>query len=140
MKRNLALFLAAVLICNVFAYALTPAAQASNDEVNTLIEDQLAPIEEVYSPEQDVTPSTLSESIARLIRVVLGFLGIIFLVLILYAGFTWMTAAGNEEKIGTAKKTMVAAIIGAAIILAAYAITYFVIDQLLVATKGEGLR
>ena len=51
----------------------------------------------------------------------------------------WMTSAGNEEKIATAKKTMTAAIIGVAIVLAAYAITFFVMDQLLVATKGEGL-
>jgi len=138
MKTSLAKILAVLMLFQIFAFAAVPIASAA-DEINTLIKDQLEPVEDVYSPDKPVTEKTLAESIARLIRVVLGFLGIIFLVLIVYSGFMWMTAAGNEEKISTAKKTMVAAIIGAAIVLAAYAITYFVIDQLLVATKGEGL-
>ena len=58
----------------------------------------------------------------------LGFLGIISVVLILYAGFMWMTAAGNEDKVGQAKKLLVAAVIGLIIILASYSIASFVLD------------
>lgn len=83
---------------------------------------------------------TIPELVSDIIRVVLGLLGIIFLSLIIYAGFMWMTAAGNDDHIAKAKKIMTAAIIGLAIVLAAYAITYFVIDQILEATKGgQGL-
>jgi hypothetical protein len=70
------------------------------------------------------------DTIARIINFVLGFLGIIALVIILIAGFQWMTAAGNEEKITTAKKMLGAAVIGLVIILASFAIANFVVANL----------
>src|SRR3989338_10157451 len=73
---------------------------------------------------------------ARIIRVALGFLGIVVLTLIIYGGFLWMTAAGNEETIAKAKKVLTNAIIGLAIILSAFAITQFVLNTLLEATRG----
>lgn len=72
--------------------------------------------------------------IARIVRGFLGLLGTVALLLILYAGFTWMTAQGDEGKIATAKKTLTSAIIGLVIILSAFAITSFIISRLL----GEG--
>src|SRR3989344_1557478 len=42
---------------------------------------------------------SLSRVIASVIRTVLSLLGVIFIVLIIYAGFLWMTSAGNEEKV-----------------------------------------
>lgn len=78
--------------------------------------------------------------VSDIIKIFLSFLGVIFIVLIIYAGFMWMTAAGNADKVGKAKNTMIAAIIGLAIVLSAYAITYYVIDQIIEATKGgQGL-
>ncbi len=76
----------------------------------------------------------LISSIARIINILLGFLGVLAVVLILVAGFKWMTAAGNEEKIGEAKKLMGAGVVGLVIILAAFAIAAFVINQLADAT------
>ena len=55
--------------------------------------------------------------IARIIRAVLGLLGIISLSLILYAGYTIMTAMGNEEKVAQGKKILINTVIGLAIIL-----------------------
>lgn len=127
------------MMFNFLAFLAVPMALADSSQVNNLIRDQLKPVEDIYSPNQHVDSTTFAKSISQIIKVVLGFLGIIFLVLILYAGFTWMTAAGNEDKISTAKKTMTAAIIGVAIVLSAYMITYFVIDQLLIATQGKSL-
>ncbi|OGY44701.1 MAG: hypothetical protein A3J62_01630 [Candidatus Buchananbacteria bacterium RIFCSPHIGHO2_02_FULL_38_8] len=75
--------------------------------------------------------------IAYVIQVLLGLLGVIFIILIIYAGFMWMTSAGNEEKVGKAKNIIIAATIGLAIVLAAYIITYFVIDKLLEATGAS---
>lgn len=72
--------------------------------------------------------------IARLIRGFFGFLGIIAVLLVLYAGFLWMTAAGEADKIDRAKKILTSAIIGLVIMLSAYGITSFVISRLL----GEG--
>lgn len=75
------------------------------------------------------------ETIAAIINVALGLLGIIAVVIILAGGFTWMTAVGNEEKVDKAKKMIFAGIIGLAIILSAYAIASFVITSLIQATQ-----
>lgn len=64
--------------------------------------------------------------VAKIINVVLGLLGVVFVVLIIYAGWQWMTAAGNEEKITQAKKMIGGAIVGLIIILASYAMTTFI--------------
>lgn len=74
--------------------------------------------------------------IARIIQQLLTFLGIIFFILVLYAGFLWLTSAGNEEAIGKSKKVLSAAGIGLGIVVLAYAITVFVLRAFL---RGAGL-
>lgn len=69
---------------------------------------------------------TVSKIVGKIIRAALGLLGTIFLVLLVYAGYTWMTAGGNEEDVGKAKKLIAQAVIGLAIVMSAYAITAFV--------------
>ena len=137
--QKLFILFSLIIVSSILSLSLMPAVTLAQTEVGELIQNQLQPIENVYSPDEAVDAKTFSRAIAEIIRVILGFLGIIFVVLIIYAGFTWMTAAGNEEKITKAKKIMVSAIIGTAIILAAYAITFFVISELLEATGAEGL-
>lgn len=73
---------------------------------------------------------------ARIIRAALGLLGIVALGLILWGGYVWMTAGGDEDRIAQAKKILVNAVIGLIIILSAYAIVSFVISKLLSATTG----
>ena len=72
----------------------------------------------------------LKTIIADVINIALGFLGIIAVIIILFAGFKWMTAAGNEEQVSSAKKMIVQAVIGLAIIFLAWAIANFVITNL----------
>jgi len=74
--------------------------------------------------------SSVAQIAAVAIRAFLGVLGIIFLVLMITAGYKWMTASGNEEKITEAKETIWRAVIGLIIIVASYAITYFVFNSL----------
>jgi len=62
-------------------------------------------------------------------------LGTIAVVLIIVAGFQWMTAAGNEEKIGKAKKLMSAAVIGLVIVLMAFALSSFIINAVITAVS-----
>ena len=78
----------------------------------------------------------LTQMIGNLINVFLGFLGIIFLGLMLYAGFLWMTAQGDDTKVKKAKDMIFQAVIGLIIIVAAYAIADFVIGSLGNATSG----
>jgi len=74
--------------------------------------------------------SDLGTIISVIIKTLLGFLALIFLVLIIIAGFKWMTAAGNEQQIEKSQATIKAAAIGLVIVLSAYAITYFVFNKL----------
>ena len=64
--------------------------------------------------------------IGNLIGTILSIIGVIFFILMVYAGFKWMTARGNEEGVKEAQKTIIAAIIGLVVVLSAYAITNFV--------------
>ncbi|MFH1866947.1 MAG: hypothetical protein ABIJ81_02600 [Patescibacteria group bacterium] len=82
------------------------------------------------------TDVDLIESVARIINILLGFLGVIAIIIIIVAGFKWMTAAGNEESISSAKKMLGAGVIGLVIILAAYAIASFVVGGLINETGG----
>jgi len=64
------------------------------------------------------------------IKPVLGLLGLLFLVLMVYAGTMWMTAMGNEKRVAKAKDIMIAALIGAVIVVAAYTLTNFLFTSL----------
>ena len=79
----------------------------------------------------------IRETAAEIINVSLGLLGIIAVVIILIGGFQWMTAGGNEDKVGEARKRIFAGIIGLAIILSAWAVARFVLLQLGKATNVE---
>ncbi len=72
---------------------------------------------------------------ASVIQTLLGVLGILALIMILYGGFRWMTSAGSEDGVSAAKKTIGAGIIGLIIIFFAYAIVTFVFNVVGGATK-----
>ncbi len=73
---------------------------------------------------------------ARIIRIILELLGIIALAIIIYAGFRWMTAGGDESKVEDAKKQLVNGLIGLVIILVAFSIATFVFYRLQYITTG----
>lgn len=74
--------------------------------------------------------------IGNIISIALGFLGVIFLVLMLYGGFKWMTAGGETKKVDEATTTIKNAAIGLVIVLAAYALTSFIMTQMIGAVSG----
>lgn len=76
------------------------------------------------------------DTIFSIIRSALSLLGIVFILLTIYAGFLWMTAGGDEGNIDKAKSILTAAVIGLAIIFLSYAITLFVFRVVLVDTEG----
>ncbi len=73
--------------------------------------------------------------IGLIIQSLLGLLGVIFFVLMLNAGYLWMTAQGNEQRLEKAKNIMTTSVIGLIIVLSSYAISYFVLSAL----QGEVL-
>jgi len=72
--------------------------------------------------------------VGTVIHVFLDVAGVIFLILIVFAGYRWMTAGGNEEGVTKAKETLQRAVIGLAIVLLAYAMSIFIINSLIVST------
>jgi sterol desaturase/sphingolipid hydroxylase (fatty acid hydroxylase superfamily) len=68
--------------------------------------------------------------IGNIIQVILGLLGVILVLIIIYAGFLWMTAGGEEKNVDKAKDWIKNAVIGLVIIMSAYAITSYVITRL----------
>ena len=76
--------------------------------------------------------------IATIIRVVLSLLAIIVLVLTIVAGFRWMTAGGNEEQVKKSTGALRDAVIGLLIVMAAYAVTYFLFKYLPFGLSGGG--
>jgi hypothetical protein len=73
---------------------------------------------------------------ARVINIFLGTLGTILLCLVLYAGFLWMTAGGDAEKVEKAQKTIRNAIIGLIIIVCSWGFVTFILNKLMDATGG----
>ena len=74
--------------------------------------------------------NVIPELVGRVVQIALSLFGIIFFLIILYAGFNWMTAQGNSEKIDQSKSSLQNAAIGLIVVLGAYAITSFVFSSL----------
>ncbi len=72
--------------------------------------------------------------IMTIINVILGFLSIVAVLIVLWGGFKWMTAGGNEDQIDEAKKIIIAGIVGLGVIFTAYAIALFVVRSLVNST------
>ena len=74
---------------------------------------------------------TFPQIVGGYIKAAVGLLGVILVVLIIYAGFLWMTAAGNEDKVKKAKGILSNAVVGLILVFAAYAITDWVISAII---------
>ena len=105
----------------IFSLALVPVALAQTIEEDFGL---------TFGESSGLGNQDLRQTIASIINVALSLLGIVALVIILYGGFKWMTAGGNEDSVGEARKIIIAGVIGLAIILSAYAIANFVLVQL----------
>ncbi|MFZ6015554.1 MAG: Mbov_0395 family pilin-like conjugal transfer protein [Patescibacteria group bacterium] len=78
---------------------------------------------------------TLEQMIGNIINIALGFIGILLLIYILYAGFLWMTAGGSDENVKKAQTMIKNAVIGLLIVVAAFAISNFVLGSLINVTQ-----
>lgn len=72
--------------------------------------------------------TTINILASDIVQLVLSALGTLFVVFMVYAGYIWLTAAGNEQKVSKAKTILFQSIIGLIIVIAAYSISYFVIS------------
>ena len=79
----------------------------------------------------------ISQIVGQLVNAVISLVGTILVVLIIYAGFLWMTAQGAEEKVKKAKAILTNAVIGMIIIFAAYSISDFIFRNAYTAATVE---
>jgi len=80
--------------------------------------------------------SDLSTMIGKIVQAILSLLGVVAVLIVLYGGFKWMTASGDETKVDGAKKLIISGVIGLVIVVAAYAIAQFVLDSLITASNN----
>src|SRR3989338_1947212 len=133
LKKVVVLAMVLMVMTPVFAFSFSLPALA-DDTINTTNLDPWGGKETNIGDELGLGNRDPREIAASVIRVILGFLGIIAVIIILLGGFKWMTAGGNEDKVGEAKKLIGAGVVGLVIILAAYAIATYVISTISEAT------
>jgi type IV secretory pathway VirB2 component (pilin) len=131
----LLLFIISLLFVNIIPINIQAALlnsegiEAIGPEVGAFAENAGYDLESVHIP--------LEQRIGNIIQIVLGFVGTLFLILIIISGFQWMMAGGNTDTITKAKQRMINATIGLVIVLAAYSITWFITEQALNITSVD---
>lgn len=68
--------------------------------------------------------------VGLVIQAILGLIGVIFLIMIVYGGVMWLTSEGEEKKVGAARNMITQAVVGLIFSTAAYAITVYVTNAL----------
>lgn len=131
------------LIIFVSALLLSPmifvnTANGAND-IKTGLSGALPALNSALGDDRQGLAPNLESGIGNIIGGVLALVGTIFLILTVYGGITWMIAMGNSDKTEKAKEIIVAAVIGLAITMGAYAITVFVTGRLQGNIKNTGI-
>ena len=85
----------------------------------------------------DTTGPEVQDLVGTVVSGALTLVGVLFFLLMLYGGITWMLARGNEEYSRRALDTIVAAIVGLIVVGASYAITRFVYDSVNTQTQNQ---
>ncbi len=120
------------IIFTLFSLFSIPASAQS------LLEDIFSKTDNVSKESFDITKKgdeALSSAVQNITQILLGVIGTIGVILIIYAGYLWTTAGGSEDKVKTAKKIIIQVILGIIISSLAYVIVSFVTTQ--VVTSGK---
>jgi len=134
-KRARVWFLTICLVTVLFLPFLTQAAQAETgiDQIKKGL-DVSAGTDKGAGFPTDAAAKDLPTKLGKTINYGFGILGTIFLGIVLLGGFRWMTAGGNEEKVGKGKHMVIGGINGMIGIFLAYALVYVFLAALTAAT------
>ena len=75
------------------------------------------------------SPDKIDFGVSLIIEIVLTFVGVLFMILLIYGGILWMTSAGNEQQAEKAKNIITQSVVGLLVVLLAYAFTFFIIGR-----------
>lgn len=132
MKNKVLYILIAFLLVPIFALIAqgTQAASYGLEEAtqNETVKNALSADE--IETGSGAASAFLATKTGSVIGTALSFLGVIFLLLTITGGIMWMTAGGNTEQVGKARKLLTSAVIGLVIVFASYALTSFIGDIL----------
>ena len=107
---------------------ISAAGEARGSALSDAIEDKLDDVQIAAQLPASTDPVAI---VSTVVKAALGVVAIIFFVLVIAAGFRWMTAGGSEEPIKKAKDQIKHALIGLVIVIFSYAITSLVFDLIL---------
>jgi amino acid transporter len=136
MKLTLIKFSVFSLFISIFLFNLSPAL-AQNE--TGLLKGDKGPMEMMndvaagdFGPYSNTTnENSFTSIIGIVINTALSLLGVIFIVLMILAGYNWMTASGSQEKVQEAKDTIKRAIIGLVIVIGSWAMWNFILENLI---------
>jgi type IV secretory pathway VirB2 component (pilin) len=87
--------------------------------------------------QQGTAPTDVRLVVTSLLRQILGFTGIVLVIIIIWAGVQWMTAGGDPKKVETAKTWLQNAVIGLIIIFSAFTLTDFILSCVINSVNGS---
>ncbi|MBN2854299.1 hypothetical protein JXK06_02060 [Patescibacteria group bacterium] len=116
-------FLLSIFCLFLFSSSIVLAQSYGLDETISEVPAYQAQADESYDEKFVAT------KVGDMIGLVLSFIGVLFLILIIYGGISWMTAGGNEQNVEKAKTIIINAVIGLLIVIFAYTITSFIGNQ-----------
>jgi hypothetical protein len=123
------------LLLSLFLFNLSPVLA---QESNLVDKGENSPIKILQTVAGEQGPyskttneNSLTSTIGLIINTALSLLGVIFIGLMILAGYNWMTASGSQEKVQEAKDTIKRAIIGLIIVIGSWAIWKFILKNLI---------
>ena len=129
MKKVL-IFLLAVIFLNIIFIAPI-AVEAADSGAKTLFDSSLDETAgETGHLKTKISSAGSLGTVSSIISVILSLIGVVFLILMIYGGFIWMNSRGNDQEIQKALTIIRNSIIGLLIVVAAYAITALIGDNL----------
>lgn len=129
-------FLASLILLNFLSFSIASTVHAQDPKPQSATDSTISNLdglEEIVTgekPNVDRGRDRVGIALAGIMEAVLSLVGIVLIILIVYAGILWMTARGNDEQVERARKYIANAVIGLIIVLMAYTLTIFVVQQL----------
>lgn len=131
-KKTIYLIIALSLLITPFMVSATNASSDANNSGIVVHDQMLNRLTTVGSGggyKADITPP---EIVGSVIKIAISFLGLIFIILAIISGYSWMTANGNEEKVKKAQTTLKEAIIGLVISISVWTLWSFIFEKLII--------
>lgn len=124
MKKLLAL----VFLGAIFLGSIVFPAQAAQSSYNFIEDSGVKSLAEKTGYSTGPNNQSPEYYIGLILSIIFSLLGLVFMILTIYAGVKWMTAQGNTSQIDQAKDTITRAIIGLVICMVSYGLTFFIVN------------